>query len=125
LPPFFNFSFFSHLISPNTTGRQYVTSCCCYYGCSSFFFFKIKICCHKNPQQASSKRKLMRPKTHTHTEKRAGEKATRVHSTQRRSKSLAGEMEGADSDSTVAAGRVTELCRRKAARERGSRQGRL
>jgi hypothetical protein len=34
-------------------------------------------------------------------------------------------MEGADSDSTVAAGRVTELCRRNAAREKGSRQGRL
>lgn len=53
------FSFFSHLISPNTTVA------------AAFFFFKIKNCCYKNPQQASkkasSKRKPMRPKTHTHT----------------------------------------------------------
>jgi hypothetical protein len=99
IPAIFNFSFFSQLISPNTTGRrQYVvTSCCYYYCCSSFFFFKIKICCYKNPQQASSKRKPTRPNTHTHThthrEESWREKATtRVHSTQEE-ESLAGEME--------------------------------
>ncbi len=71
LPPFFYFSFFSHLISPNTTGRQYVTSSCCcccyYYCCSSFFFFKIKICCYKNPQQASKQQEKADETKHTHT----------------------------------------------------------
>ncbi len=117
----FYFSFFSQLISPNTTGRrQYVvTSCCC---CSSFFFFKIKICCYKNPQQASSKRKPTRPNTHTHTQESWREKATtRVHSTQEK-ESLERSWfrqycSGRESDRIVQEG--------KAARERGSRQGRL
>lgn len=66
--------------------------------------------------------------THTETQKRELERrqTTRVHRRRgRQAGRQAREMEGADSDSTVAAGRVTELCRRKAARERGSRRGRL
>jgi hypothetical protein len=72
-------------------------------------------------QEKADETKHTHTHTHTHTEERAGEKATtRVHSTHSRRRRMrqagrqAGEMEGADSDSTVAAGRVTELCRRKA-----------
>jgi hypothetical protein len=69
------FSFFSHLISPNTTGRQYVTSC--YYCCSSFLLLQNKnLLLQKSTaskQESKQQEKADETKdrhTHTQTQKR-------------------------------------------------------